>query len=76
MVSRLKLIRKELGLTQELLAQKLGVGKSALSMIETGTHLAFARGGASFVLCSLLRVAHCSNAFCTPPQPCRPSRTT
>lgn len=36
MVSRLKLIRKELGLTQELLAQKLGVGKSALSMIETG----------------------------------------
>ena len=36
MVSRLKLIRKELGLTQEVLAQKLGVGKSALSMIETG----------------------------------------
>ena len=36
MASRLKLIRKELGLTQEVLAQKLGVGKSALSMIETG----------------------------------------
>lgn len=36
MESRLKLIRKELGITQEVLAQKLGIGKSALSMIETG----------------------------------------
>ena len=36
MRERLKLIRKELGMTQEMLAQKLGIGKSALSMIETG----------------------------------------
>lgn len=36
MNNRLKLIRKELNLTQESLAQKLGIGKSALSMIETG----------------------------------------
>lgn len=34
--SRLKLIRKELKLTQEQLAQRLGIGKAALSMIETG----------------------------------------
>ena len=33
---RIRLIRKELNLTQEMLAQKLGIGKSALSMIETG----------------------------------------
>lgn len=36
MGGRLKLIRKRLGFTQEQLAQKLGVGKTALSMIETG----------------------------------------
>ena len=36
MGGRLKLIRKALGLTQEQLAQRLGVGKTALSMIETG----------------------------------------
>ncbi|MBQ7856455.1 MAG: helix-turn-helix transcriptional regulator [Alistipes sp.] len=36
MDSRVKLIRKALGLTQEQLAQRLGVGKTALSMIETG----------------------------------------
>lgn len=36
MRERLRLIRKELGLTQEALAQKMGIGKSALSMIETG----------------------------------------
>ena len=36
MRERLRLIRKELGLTQEALAQKLGIGKSTLSMIETG----------------------------------------
>lgn len=36
MDSRVKLIRKELGLTQEQLAQRLGIGKAALSMIETG----------------------------------------
>ena len=36
MGERLKLIRKTLGLTQEQLAQRLGVGKTALSMIETG----------------------------------------
>lgn len=36
MAERLKLIRKELGVTQEVLARKLGIGKSALSMIETG----------------------------------------
>ena len=36
MRERLRLIRKELGLTQEALAQKLVIGKSALSMIETG----------------------------------------
>ena len=36
MGGRLKLIRKTLGLTQEQLAQRLGVGKTALSMIETG----------------------------------------
>ncbi len=33
---RLRIIRKELKLTQEALAQRLGIGKSALSMIETG----------------------------------------
>lgn len=33
---RLRLIRKALGMTQEQLAQRLGVGKTALSMIETG----------------------------------------
>ena len=36
MGQRLKLIRKALGLTQEQLAQRLGVGKTALSMVETG----------------------------------------
>lgn len=36
MNNRLKLIRKELNWTQEALANKLGIGKSALSMIETG----------------------------------------
>ena len=36
MDSRVKLIRKQLGMTQEQLAQRLGVGKTALSMIETG----------------------------------------
>ena len=34
--SRVKLIRKALGMTQEQLAQRLGIGKAALSMIETG----------------------------------------
>lgn len=33
---RFKLIRKELGMTQDKLASHLGVGKAALSMIETG----------------------------------------
>ncbi len=33
---RLRVLRKELGMTQEQLAQHLGVGKAALSMIETG----------------------------------------
>ncbi len=33
---RFKLIRKELGMTQDKLAGYLGVGKAALSMIETG----------------------------------------
>lgn len=36
MNSRVKLIRKELNLTQEQLSQRLGIGKTALSMIETG----------------------------------------
>ena len=36
MNSRLRSIRKELNITQEVLANKLGIGKSALSMIETG----------------------------------------
>ena len=36
MGDKLKLIRKALGLTQEQLAQRLGIGKAALSMIETG----------------------------------------
>ena len=36
MESRVKLIRKELKMTQEQLAQHLGIGKAALSMIETG----------------------------------------
>ena len=34
--NRLRLIRKELKLTQDQLAQRLGVGKAALSMVETG----------------------------------------
>ena len=33
---RVKLIRKELKMTQEQLAQHFGIGKAALSMIETG----------------------------------------
>ncbi len=36
MNERLRLIRKQLGMTQDQLAQRLGIGKSALSMIETG----------------------------------------
>ncbi len=36
MESRVKLIRKELKLTQEQMAQHFGIGKAALSMIETG----------------------------------------
>ena len=36
MNDRIKLIRKALGMTQEQLAQHLGIGKAALSMIETG----------------------------------------
>ncbi|MBP3482970.1 MAG: helix-turn-helix domain-containing protein [Alistipes sp.] len=36
MESRVKLIRKALGMTQEQLSQRLGIGKAALSMIETG----------------------------------------
>lgn len=36
MENRLRLIRKELNLTQGELAREFGVGKSALSMIETG----------------------------------------
>ena len=33
---RLRLIRRQLNMTQDQLAQRLGVGKAALSMIETG----------------------------------------
>ena len=33
--TRLRLMRKQLNMTQEQLAQRLGVGKAALSMIET-----------------------------------------
>lgn len=36
MGDKLKLIRRALGMTQEQLAQRLGIGKAALSMIETG----------------------------------------
>lgn len=36
MTGRLKLIRKALKMTQEQLAQRLGIGKAAWSMIETG----------------------------------------
>ena len=36
MNERVKLIRKQLGMTQEQLSQRLGIGKAALSMIETG----------------------------------------
>ena len=36
MNTRVKLIRKTLGWTQEQLAQRFGIGKAALSMIETG----------------------------------------
>lgn len=36
MRTRIRLLRKELGLTQEMLSKCLGIGKSALSMIETG----------------------------------------
>ncbi len=36
MTNRLKLIRKALKMTQEQLAQRLGIGKAAWSMIETG----------------------------------------
>lgn len=33
---RVRLMRKQLGLTQEQMAQRLGIGKAALSMVETG----------------------------------------
>ena len=33
---RIRLMRKQLNMTQEQLAQRLGIGKAALSMIETG----------------------------------------
>ncbi|MBR6721034.1 MAG: helix-turn-helix domain-containing protein [Alistipes sp.] len=36
MGSRLRLMRKQLNMTQDQLAQRLGIGKAALSMIETG----------------------------------------
>ena len=36
MGDRVKLIRKALGMTQDQLSQRLGIGKTALSMIETG----------------------------------------
>ncbi len=36
MESRIRLIRNELKMTQEALASRMGIGKSALSMIETG----------------------------------------
>ncbi len=36
MESRIRQIRNELNLTQEAMARRLGIGKSALSMIETG----------------------------------------
>ena len=36
MESRLKLIRKELGITQEEMGSRLGISKPAVSMIETG----------------------------------------
>ena len=36
MNERIKIIRKALNMTQEQLAQRLGIGKAALSMIETG----------------------------------------
>ncbi len=36
MGERVKAIRKALGLTQDQLARRLGIGKAALSMIETG----------------------------------------
>ena len=36
MGERVKAIRKALGLTQDQLAGRLGIGKAALSMIETG----------------------------------------
>ena len=39
MNERVKLIRKQLGMTQEQLAQRLGIGKAALSMIETALEL-------------------------------------
>ena len=43
MNERVKLIRKQLGMTQEQLAQRLGIGKAALSMIETGMPLSVKR---------------------------------
>lgn len=36
MGDKLRMIRKQLGMTQAQLAQRLGIGKAALSMIETG----------------------------------------
>ncbi len=36
MRERLKQLRKELGMTQSQLSERLGIGKAALSMIETG----------------------------------------
>lgn len=36
MGNRLRILRKELGITQEELGRRLGIGKPAISMIETG----------------------------------------
>ncbi len=36
MRERVKVLRKELGMTQSQLSERLGIGKAALSMIETG----------------------------------------
>ena len=44
MNERVKLIRKQLGMTQEQLAQHLGIGKAALSMIETGKSTSIPNG--------------------------------
>ena len=54
---RVRLMRKQLDMTQEQMAQRLGIGKAALSMIETGKARLSARNKNILVLAHKAYVA-------------------